>query len=606
MGGASPVGAQSAPRRSSFDRPQTWELIALAVVIAALNAPLLARSPQNPDGAEMILAAGPGGGVLHPPGFPLQSWLDRLFIQLPIGNLAFRLSLLSWLAHSAAVVVLGRVLLELGCGRTALWFGIGAFAFSQPTWSLAVQPEKYAVTSLLLALCILQALRFCRRADSSFSTRDAVACGLLSGLALGQHTITVFYIPAFLVSLYCLQRSPRGRFAFPAIAAVTSAFVVAALYLSLLLQAHGAVWPDWGKISGIRDVLNHVLRSDFHIIQASKKEAAIRGLDVLAEQSYATWRLACVLPAVGVIGLWRWGRKRELVAVAGCLLGALVFLLLVQFGTASWVGLTYLERYTVAAVVAGAALAGVGVEVLVSIAARWRWTTWAVRLSAAASIAAVVYLGWEAADARRDDTLDVFRAGLRISIDDRDIWVAATDFEIFYGMPSRRGTRFPIIAGYSWSARALPVLEPRLAGVSGSRTDLVRTAYKRGFRVVGVTRTSLDGSPGAIRQRGTVWVTERSPGPYAAYEPVRRASLLCDAIRTLRPLPAAGHFYSRFLWQWFPFAFEGAQSALREMGDEQGAELSGRVAEALQEGHDARSWREPCDGLRAHLAGRQP
>ena len=42
--------------------------------------PLLAGGPLNPDGGELVLTAS-NGGVLHPPGFPTQSWVN-LFLEL--------------------------------------------------------------------------------------------------------------------------------------------------------------------------------------------------------------------------------------------------------------------------------------------------------------------------------------------------------------------------------------------------------------------------------------------------------------------------------------------------------------------------------------------
>jgi hypothetical protein len=598
------MSMNASPRQAGrLERPRTWEPAVLAVLIAVLNVPLLGGSPQNPDGAEMILAAAPGGGVLHPPGFPLQSWLDRVVIHLPVGNPALRLSLLSWLAHSAAAAVLGWVLLALGYGRSALWFGVAVFAFSQATWSLAVQPEKYALTELLLALALLQAVRFCARRPQ-LSTVDALACGSLVGLCLAQHTITVFYAPAFLVSAYCLLGSAKGRVVRLTAAAGACALVGAGLYLSLLLESRGATWPDWGKIATVHDVVNHVQRADFHIVQPIDKRVAIRGLRVLGSQAFGTWSVACLLPALGVVGLWRSGRRRELFAIGGSFAGAIGFLYLVQFGTAGWVAWTYLERYTVVALVAGAVLAAAGLELLLSFTpARWKWL---VRLAAAGSVVVAVCFGWAAADARRDPTLDVFRTGLQISIDDDDVWVAATDIELFYGIPSAGGSRFPIIAGYAWTPRALRTLEPRLANGPMYRDELVRMAYRRGLRVVGVTPDSLSASPGPVRSRGLVWVTDPAPGPASGLDPARRAGRLCDAIRMLRPLPKAGHFYSRYLWQWFPAAYEGAAQALEELGDAQGAELSNRVARALEEGRDPARWVDACRDFASHLAQKYP
>src|SRR6266446_2934856 len=67
--------------------------LAAAVAVFALLFPTLARTPQNGDGAELILTAS-RGGVPHPPGFPLQAWLDRALAALPGVSTALSISAL--------------------------------------------------------------------------------------------------------------------------------------------------------------------------------------------------------------------------------------------------------------------------------------------------------------------------------------------------------------------------------------------------------------------------------------------------------------------------------------------------------------------------------
>lgn len=64
---------------------------------------MLSKAPQNPDGAETIMAA-QSGGVLHSPDYPIQAWLNRVFIRLPMEDPATRLALLSLLSGIAAFV----------------------------------------------------------------------------------------------------------------------------------------------------------------------------------------------------------------------------------------------------------------------------------------------------------------------------------------------------------------------------------------------------------------------------------------------------------------------------------------------------------------------
>ena len=72
----------------------------------------LSSYPQNPDGAELLMTA-IHGGVLHPPGFPLQSWINRLlFLFEPFRN-AITLSIFSFVCHLLNVSLIYLISLRL-------------------------------------------------------------------------------------------------------------------------------------------------------------------------------------------------------------------------------------------------------------------------------------------------------------------------------------------------------------------------------------------------------------------------------------------------------------------------------------------------------------
>src|SRR5207248_1804010 len=102
--------------------------------------------PQSGDGAELVRVA-LQGGVLHPPGFPLQAWLDRVLVALPglRDRPALAIAALGLLAHAATAGLVVATLGELGAAATGALAGAAAFALFPTVWRLAVEPEVFAV-----------------------------------------------------------------------------------------------------------------------------------------------------------------------------------------------------------------------------------------------------------------------------------------------------------------------------------------------------------------------------------------------------------------------------------------------------------------------------
>ena len=90
------------PARRDHISPGLLALTALAIYLVALTPSL---SYLSPDGSE--LATIPSLlGLAHPPGYPLYIWLGKLFSLLPLGDVAFRMNLMS--ASSAAFAMARR------------------------------------------------------------------------------------------------------------------------------------------------------------------------------------------------------------------------------------------------------------------------------------------------------------------------------------------------------------------------------------------------------------------------------------------------------------------------------------------------------------------
>lgn len=219
----------------------------------------LAPTVTAEDGGELIAAAY-GGGVAHPPGYPLWTLLARASIMLlPLGSVAYRVNLLSAvLAASAATVLFHslRRFFEVGslvAGATALCFGLG-----RHLWSQAVIAEVYTLHILLACLVLHVALAW----RESRKDRHLYLLSLLVGLGLANHHLTILLGP--LLVAFVLTFEPR-TFLRPGV--VMGCLICLGIgllpYLYLPLAASGDPYVNWGDPDTWEAFLRHVLRKQY-------------------------------------------------------------------------------------------------------------------------------------------------------------------------------------------------------------------------------------------------------------------------------------------------------------------------------------------------------
>ncbi len=162
-------------------------------------------SYASPDGNE--LATVPYLlGLVHSTGYPLYTWLGKLFTYLPVGDVAHRMNLFSAVSAAGTAALLYGVVRLLAAGRTAALAGALIFAFSTTFWSQAVIAEVYTPNAFMMALAILCLLAWARRQERTPPTDYDLpatlwfyAFCLAYGLSLGIHLSNLALAPAFAV-----------------------------------------------------------------------------------------------------------------------------------------------------------------------------------------------------------------------------------------------------------------------------------------------------------------------------------------------------------------------------------------------------------------------
>lgn len=148
--------------------------------------------------------------IFHPTGFPTYTLLGWLWSQIPFGEVAWRMNLLSGVCVAAsaglAVLTTGQLVAERHRWAVAGSAAVGglAFAFASEPWRNGLRADVHALHILVVALLIW--LLVCWRSAVQARSRRAggwlMAAALVFGLGMGNHPLTgllAFGIAAWLV-----------------------------------------------------------------------------------------------------------------------------------------------------------------------------------------------------------------------------------------------------------------------------------------------------------------------------------------------------------------------------------------------------------------------
>ena len=284
--------------------------IAGAVGAVALLLYVRTMYPSVPggDAGELIAAVG-GGGVIHPPGYPLYALLGRVFVHLPWGSLAWRLNLMSGACDAAAAALLCLAAITWTRSRLAGVATASLFAFSPGVWEYAVGAEVFALNNLFVALLVLLAVLY----DRTRLRRYAYGGALAFGLALSNHQTILFTgVP---LTLWVLWTGRKDLFRGRTVLQLSALFLIGLLpYLELVLDGANPATVTWGVTNTWSGFWSHVFRREYGTFQLS-----VRGHGPTGSPSDVAWAWASDL--VSQAG-W-WGIVLALVGFGACVHAAL-------------------------------------------------------------------------------------------------------------------------------------------------------------------------------------------------------------------------------------------------------------------------------------------
>jgi hypothetical protein len=479
--------------------------VAVAALLGAAFALYFATSSAHlagGDNAEFVTIFA-GGGVAHPPGYPLYCILLRLFGWMPGGAI---------LGASRVTAVLGAVsvaALYPACRAWGASFGASlvaaaSYALSPLAWRLATQAEVFALHALFAALLLFAAAPGVAMAPA----RRVLVLAGLAGLALSNHLTIVLLAP---VGLLAATRALLAAPSRPRVALLGAASFGAGLLPYLYCYAVGRapdggyVWGDPGTWGGL---WRHVLRADygtFHLTGADATPEPLANVAVFFAQTAShTVLLASLVGLFGCARLYARASARprdaagpsaptrgDVLALAATwmLAGPLFAALLNAPSDAQG---TLVERFCLLP------------EVVLTIAVAWGLDAWralrdsravALALAGAEVVATGVFHSWPQVRAEHTNVLELYTENTEKSAPPRAVILGTGDYRLFSflyadAIKLRPDVTYidPHLLGYDWYRRRVsrelgaPIAAP--AHASSDALALIAQAFSLGRPVL--------------------------------------------------------------------------------------------------------------------------
>jgi asparagine N-glycosylation enzyme membrane subunit Stt3 len=146
-------------------------------------------------------------GVAHNTGYPLYLLLGKLFTLLPIGDIAYRVNLMSAFFGAMTVFLLYLIVNHLTLRRSAAFFAALTIAVTSTLWSNATWAVSYDLNAFLTLLILFLLMKW--RASGLIS--NLYLAVLTFGLSLGNHRLILVMLVPLAYSIWLNQRTGLQR-----------------------------------------------------------------------------------------------------------------------------------------------------------------------------------------------------------------------------------------------------------------------------------------------------------------------------------------------------------------------------------------------------------
>lgn len=189
-------------------------------------------------------------GITHPTGYPTWTMLAHLFTYLPLGNIAWRVNLLSCFFSVLTMLSVYFLMLKLIRSEVLALASSLLLAFSSTLWKISIIAEVYSLYALFAALGLLSLVIWHQQRTKNWLY---LTC-FIYGLGFTNHLLLIVMGPAVLYFLWITDR--KVYLDLRVLGRMTMFFCLGLLpYLYLPIRGFMSPLFDWGNPTTIENFL---------------------------------------------------------------------------------------------------------------------------------------------------------------------------------------------------------------------------------------------------------------------------------------------------------------------------------------------------------------
>lgn len=272
-------------------------------------------------------------GIQHPPGYPLNTLVGKLFTFIPLGSLMFRANLMAVFFNLLAGLLIFMIIFKFvaNSADSRIKFlisivGVMLFLFSTNVWrqSISAKGSIYALNSFLTCIAIYSAL------NVKFNLKYFYFFCFIYGLAMGNHwTSMIVIMPAFMYYFYAEYKKIKIK---NILAGFVFFIVGISVYVFVFLRSKTDPIYAWGDIKTIKDFIWLISRAQYAGIETKHKITDT--LDLLTY--YLKYFVLKEYPFFGLLflpGVYFLFKEKKNISILFLLAYSLLLLSVVSFAT---------------------------------------------------------------------------------------------------------------------------------------------------------------------------------------------------------------------------------------------------------------------------------
>ena len=236
-------------------------------------------------------------GIPHGSGYPLYCLLGKLFCLIPLGNIGFRMNLMSTCFAVVTLWLIYSFIFRITSSRMSALVGALFLAFTPFFWSQSVPAEVYTLHTFFVALLV----RLLWWWDETRKFSHLILFVFITGISFGNHMQTVMLAPAVLFIVLSGEREALLNVRHFLALALFFVFALC-IYLYLPIRTGAGAAIHWGDPDTLDRFLAHVSgRSHRHgyVLNKTPLEYLVRTKEVL-------WFIWSQFGVILLLSLWGW------------------------------------------------------------------------------------------------------------------------------------------------------------------------------------------------------------------------------------------------------------------------------------------------------------